>query len=56
MNILKKGVAFHQSVPPVDNDGDENGFLRPLQNAPFFPISSSGSNYNPRNTQCIPVV
>jgi hypothetical protein len=22
----------------------------------FFPISTSGSNYNPRNTQCIPVV
>jgi len=29
---------------------------RPLQNAPFCPISDSGSNFNPRNTQCIPVV
>jgi len=29
---------------------------RPLQNAPFCPISSSDSNFNPRNTQCIPVV
>jgi len=29
---------------------------RPLQNAPFCPISASGSNFNPRNTQCIPVV
>jgi hypothetical protein len=30
--------------------------LRPLQNAPFCPISASGSNFNPQNTQCIPVV
>jgi len=30
--------------------------VRPLQNAPFCPISASGSNFNPRNTQCIPVV
>ena len=29
---------------------------RPLQNAPFCPISVSGSNCNPQNTQCIPVV
>jgi len=29
---------------------------RPLQNAPFCPIPASGSNFNPRNTQCIPVV
>jgi hypothetical protein len=27
-----------------------------LQNAPFCPISASGSNFNPQNTQCIPVV
>jgi hypothetical protein len=33
------------------------GFLsRPLQNASFCPISASGSNFNPRNTQCIPVI
>jgi hypothetical protein len=25
-----------------------------LQNAPFFPIPASGSNFNPQNTQCIP--
>jgi hypothetical protein len=25
-----------------------------LQNAPFCSISASGSNFNPRNTQCIP--
>jgi len=30
--------------------------LRPLQNAPFRPISASGSNFNPQNTQCIPAV
>jgi hypothetical protein len=30
--------------------------LRPLQNAPFCPISVSGSNFNPQNTKCIPVV
>jgi len=28
--------------------------VRPLQNAPFCPIPASGSNFNPRNTQCIP--
>jgi hypothetical protein len=27
-----------------------------FQNIPFYPISTSGSNFNPRNTQCIPVV
>ena len=27
--------------------------MRPLQNAPFCPISVSGSNFNPRNTQCM---
>jgi hypothetical protein len=30
--------------------------LRPLQNALFCSISASGSNFNLRNTQCIPVV
>jgi hypothetical protein len=29
---------------------------RPLQNALFCPIPASGSNFNPQNTQCIPVV
>ena len=27
-----------------------------FQNVPFCPISASGSNFNPRNTTCIPVV
>jgi len=30
--------------------------MRPLQNVPFCPIPASGSNFNPQNTQCIPVV
>ena len=30
--------------------------VRPLQNAPFCPISASGSNFTPRNIQYIPVV
>ena len=30
--------------------------MRPLKNAPFCPISASGSNFNPRNTQCIRAV
>ena len=29
---------------------------RPLQNAPFCQIPASDSNFNPQNTQCIPVV
>jgi len=36
--------------------GQNGNILRPLQNAPFCPISVSGSNFNPRNTQCIPAV
>jgi hypothetical protein len=30
--------------------------VRPLQKAPFCPISASGSNFNPRNIQYIPAV
>jgi len=30
--------------------------MRPLQNGTFCPISASGSNFNPRNIQYIPVV
>jgi hypothetical protein len=30
--------------------------LSQFQNVPFCPISASGSNFNPRNTTCIPVV
>ena len=30
--------------------------VRPLQDVPFCPISVSGENFNPQNTQCIPAV
>ena len=30
--------------------------MKPLKNASFRPIPALGSNFNPRNTQCIPVV
>jgi hypothetical protein len=30
--------------------------MRPLQNAPFSPISASDSNFYPRNIQYIPAV
>ncbi|MBW1845993.1 MAG: hypothetical protein JRJ27_02385 [Deltaproteobacteria bacterium] len=30
--------------------------VRPLQNPTFCSISASSSNFNPRNTLCIPVV
>jgi len=30
--------------------------VRPLQNLPFCPISASGSNFNPRNTQRMTLV
>jgi len=30
--------------------------MRLLKNAPFCPIPASGSNFNPQNTKCIPVV
>ena len=30
--------------------------MKPLKTALFYSISVSGSNFNPRNTQCMPVV
>jgi len=42
------GYSYYQ--PVASND------TIPLQNAPFCPIAVSGSNCNPRNTQCIPAV
>ncbi len=38
------------------NISEATDITRPLKNTPFRPISVSGSNFNPRNTQCIPVV
>ena len=48
-------------VDPLFEDGatrscDHYSEARPLQNIPFWPISASGSNFNPRNIQHIPVV
>jgi len=40
----------------IDAAGAIHHVMRPLHNAPFCPITTSGSNFNPRNTQCIPVV
>jgi hypothetical protein len=47
--------AFMQAAGMV-NDHTINCFRSQFQNVPFCPISTSGSNFNPRNTQCIPVV
>jgi len=43
--------AFHRVWIPGATD-----IVRPLQNGTFCPISASGSNFNPRNIQYIPVV
>jgi hypothetical protein len=37
-------------------NGRRGSSTRPLQNVAFCPISASGSNFNPQNTQCIPSV
>ena len=37
-------------------DGKIWRHLSQFQNVPVCPISASDSNFNPRNTQCIPVV
>jgi hypothetical protein len=38
------------------SSGSQVYMMRPLQNAPFCPISVSGLNFIPQNTPCIPVV
>jgi hypothetical protein len=38
------------------NGGVKGKVMRSLQNAPFSSISVSGSNFNPQNTKCIPLV
>ena len=43
-----------QPARPSLLDSDESE--RPLQNGTLCPISASDSNFNPRNTTCIPVV
>jgi len=43
-------ASFVYPAAPEDGTGE------PLQNAPFWPISASDSNFNPRNIKYIPVV
>jgi len=49
MHLTPPAVNVSKYLPSVAINN-----MRPLQNAPFCPISASGSNFNPRNTQCIP--
>ncbi len=35
---------------------NKDKYMSQFQNVPFRPISVLGSNFNPRNTKCIPVV
>ena len=44
-----KNMLKHVRLP-------KGSISRPLKNAPFCPIPASGSNFNPQNTLCIPVV
>jgi hypothetical protein len=53
-SVIKAGDVQRMSTGTGLTHSEHN--LRPLQNAPFCPISVSSSNYNPQNTQCIPVV
>ena len=46
--------VFFRVFPWRDNEPFAD--KRRLRNGTFCPISASGSNFNPRNTPCIPVV
>ncbi len=53
-HLQRNGASLHRSLRMTKYNhprGDIN--LRPLQNAPFCPISASDSNCNPRNTLCM---
>jgi hypothetical protein len=56
--ILTHKENFSTFIPEKTSSYQLKGMMRskPLQNAPFCPISVSGSNFNPQNTQCIPAV
>jgi hypothetical protein len=54
--IDQKSVPHHPGSNMQEAPGSSSDSLRPLQNDPFCPISALGSNFNPQNTQCIPVV
>jgi len=49
-------IAAQWIAPAIRSMIQKNNSERPLQNGTFCPISASGSNFNPRNTPCIPVV
>jgi len=58
--IFYKGVfhSLHDTAGRAVATGAEfcTDCQRSLQNVLFRPISASGSNFNPQNTQCIPAV
>ena len=62
LDAARKALHFVENRTRHDLDNDEMlaislvHLLRPLKNAPFCPSSVSDSNFNPRNTKCIPVV
>ncbi len=57
INILNIFVNKRLNIKPsISRDVSNDHIMRPLQNPTFYPISVSCSNFNPRNTQCIPVV
>ena len=45
-----------QNILALDTKREPLIIMSQFQNAPFWPISALGSNFNPRNTQCIPTV
>ena len=49
--VIKAGDVQRMSTGTGLTHSEHN--LRPLQNAPFCPISVSSSNFNPQNTPCI---
>jgi hypothetical protein len=51
-------MAFHEVVSLIEGLQVEKNLNRmsQFQNAHFYPISASCSNFNPRNIQYIPVV
>ena len=52
-----KNTFSNEPCPDISSFAKRGSFARhprrPLQNAPFCPISVAGSNFNPRNTQCM---
>jgi len=55
--MFREWQAVIDDLNQADTDQvQDNDDTRPLKNIPFCPIPVSGSNFNPQNTQCIPVV